>query len=320
MEAGEENSDQKAKVLINRFKNKFRGITFTRHELRAHEAKGKASNVSWCAEHMPPTFEKLMIPKEDVMIAVLDADSWAPSLFFEEIDQYLQKNPENKHKICFGGPQIYTRNNLDVTFIVRVSDMMHSYIHMANIPPIFFSFPLSNYSVSYVLMEKIGFWDTCADAVAEDFHTGQKIYWKTGGDCILAPIYVPFNQLSLKVDGGFCKNFAAKFWQAERHTEGIEDVSYNLKMLFNKPFRFKNIIMTYFVFETFTLPALIPWCMFFIIARYIVMSEEGFSGDGWAFSWIFVNVVINVINIFSIAAYGVYEIYKRKTNKEIYER
>lgn len=126
--------------------------------------------------------------------------------------------------------------------------MMHSFIHLASLPRLFFSFPLSNYSFSYNLIEKVGFWDTCSDAVGDDFHTPQKIYWKTHGDCHLVPIYVPFNQLSLEVKGGCFTNFKAKFWQSERHTQGVHDVAYNIKMLLTQPFRFANLVMTWFVF------------------------------------------------------------------------
>jgi len=48
MEAHEENSDQKAKQLISMFKDKFLHMDYTRHILRPHEQKWKASNASWC--------------------------------------------------------------------------------------------------------------------------------------------------------------------------------------------------------------------------------------------------------------------------------
>ena len=52
MEKHEEGSEQKAYQLIELFKDKFRAIDFTQHEVREFEQKGKASNVSWCAEHL----------------------------------------------------------------------------------------------------------------------------------------------------------------------------------------------------------------------------------------------------------------------------
>lgn len=41
---------------------------------------------------------------------------------------------------------------------------------------------LSNYSMSYNLIKRVGFWDTVEEAIGEDFHTFQKVMWKTGGE------------------------------------------------------------------------------------------------------------------------------------------
>jgi hypothetical protein len=60
--------------------------------------------------------------------------------------------------------------------------MMHSSMHFSNLYSSFdLSFPLSNYTMSYQLIKRIGYWDTCADAIGEDFHTTQKAVWKTNG-------------------------------------------------------------------------------------------------------------------------------------------
>ena len=81
----------------------------------------------------------------------------------------------------FCAPQIYTRNNLDVPIANRVYDIMHSFVHLSNLQAVWFSFPLSNYSLSYSLVKRIDFWDTNSDAIGEDFHTCQKSFWKTSG-------------------------------------------------------------------------------------------------------------------------------------------
>lgn len=55
---------------------------------------------------------------------------------------------------------------MEVPFLTRTYDQSHSMVHFSNIVSIFSAgFPLSNYTVSYELMKRIGFWDTCADAI-----------------------------------------------------------------------------------------------------------------------------------------------------------
>jgi hypothetical protein len=55
-------------------------------------------------------------------------------------------------------------------------------------------FPISNYSMSLALLERVDFWDTSADAIGEDFHMFVKAYFKTHGQ---ARRPLPFLCLSL---------------------------------------------------------------------------------------------------------------------------
>lgn len=75
------------------------------------------------------------------------------------------------------------------------------------------TFPLSNYTANYSLFRRIGFWDTCADAIGEDCHTTMKALWKTQGEVQSVPIYVPFNQVNIATGKGYFKDIEAKFWQ-----------------------------------------------------------------------------------------------------------
>jgi hypothetical protein len=69
---------------------------------------------------------------------------------------------EKKDRTIYMPPQIFTRNYLEVPAFVRIYDQSHSLAHMSNLNAITgVSFPLSNYTLSYSLIKKIGFWDTC---------------------------------------------------------------------------------------------------------------------------------------------------------------
>ena len=51
---------------------------YSLHSVREGEAKGKASNVSWCVEHMLQSLEPLSFSEDKILLTILDADSWAP--------------------------------------------------------------------------------------------------------------------------------------------------------------------------------------------------------------------------------------------------
>jgi len=156
-----------------------------------------------------------MIDPDAVFLTILDADSWAPNVYFDIMDEHIIANMDKRHSFIYQPPQIFTRNNLDVPVFTRVYDMMHSFAHCANLYSIFkVTFPLSNYTLSYNLIKRIGFWDTCPDAIGEDFHTTQKAFWKTGGDIVCVPIYAPFNQVNICTGNGYVEDVLARFWQA----------------------------------------------------------------------------------------------------------
>ena len=202
----------------------------------------------------------------------------------------------------FCPPQIYTRNNFDVPIVNRVYDIMHSFAHLSNLASVSFSFPLSNYSLSLNLVKEIGYWDTCADAIGEDFHTCQKAYWKRRGDLITVPVMTPFNQLSLVTGEGYCNNMKARFWQAERHTRGVSDAAYCLNMLFKEPFCFKNLILTLLVIEVFTLAAIIPWAMLSLGIHYKLVLDD----DYHYYPMVLIDVLLNLTPAFTIGSYVFY--------------
>ena len=183
------------------------------------------------------------------MLTIIDADSWVPEVYIEIMEEKIMESEGDYIKTIYQPNQIFTRNNLEVPVITRAFDIFHAFAHTSNLLSFFnMSFPLSNYSLSYNLIKKIGFWDTCADAIGEDFHTTLKSYWKTQGDMKTCPIYTPFNQVNIETGKGYWEDIKARFWQAERHAKGVADVAWCLKMLLNQPFKLKNLFVFYCVF------------------------------------------------------------------------
>lgn len=82
--------------------------------------------------------------------------------------------------------------------MTRTYDFSHGLVHFGNLFSLFHTaFPLSNYSLSLALAQRIGYWDTCPDAIGEDLHTTLKAFWKTGGEVQTIPIFTSFNQLCI---------------------------------------------------------------------------------------------------------------------------
>ena len=51
-----------------------------------------------------------MINEKDVFLTIMDADSWAPNVYFDEIESHIGNNFEQRENLFFEPPQIFTRN------------------------------------------------------------------------------------------------------------------------------------------------------------------------------------------------------------------
>lgn len=97
------------------------------------------------------------------------------------------------------------------------------------------------------------------------------------------PIYVPFNQVNISTGNGYCADMKARFWQAERHAKGVADVAYCFKQILTQRFKCKNLLVFWFVFETFAVTAVFPWILISmnyqnkILYRFDKASPELFS-------------------------------------------
>ena len=122
-----------------------------------------------------------------MFFTIMDADSLIHRYYIEEVEEDILKNFEVRYKKMYCPPQLFFYNDTEVNVFVRTMDNFHSFGHLGQLLNVYGTvMPLSNYTLSYALIKKIGFWDTCADAIGEDFHTCTKSVLKTDGDkCLL---------------------------------------------------------------------------------------------------------------------------------------
>jgi hypothetical protein len=323
MEAHEENSDKKAEELIRRFKHRFLHMGYTVHVLREHEQKWKASNASWCVEHLDEIyFRPYNIDKDKVLITVPDADSWVPEIYIHEVERHYLDPSNYPHRFdnIYCPNQIFMNNNLQVPLLNRTLDDLHAAFHSANMISVLdLCFPLSNYTFSYNLIKEIDYWDTCTDTIADDYHTILKATWKTNGRARSYPIFTPFNQANLATGKGYCNDMKAKFWQAERHGTGVIDAAYGFNMMANNPFSWRSFMSAIITLDLYLAPATLPWAMIalsyqgLILARYERLSPE-------VISFFYVSIFLNWIGVATFFTYLFYFLIKRRASKLLYGR
>ena len=197
--------------------------------------------------------------------------------------------------------------------VCRVCDQFLSHLQFGNLEsPFDVIIPVSNYTSSYKLIKSIGFWDTCADAIAEDWHFLLKALWKKGGNVKGVPIYVATNQVSLQTGQGYLNDIYGRYKQAKRHAYAATEIAYSLKMLFERKTNLKAFVSAYFTVESFLLVINLSWVIFYYSIRLQVCTELD-SID------IFVSKLLPIISLNSFLSYCAYFYYKRRATTELYQ-
>ncbi|KAI0482344.1 glycosyl transferase family group 2-domain-containing protein [Xylariaceae sp. FL0804] len=234
MEAREQNVELKAMNLIQEFVKKFRSIDFTLHPSDIPgEAPGKGSNMNWAGRKLSEKYPLGM--RKDVVITGIDADSHLQSNYFALLTSMHTAHPETATTTLYAAPVIFDRNASEVAAIVRVADILWAAAGLSglyrgsSIAP-----PTSVYSLPLQLVDRVGGWDTGAEAIGEDLHMYLKCFFALNGNLTVRTIHSPVSQSNVKGDGGegvfrVYNDMNARYKQALRHMWGSLDAGYTLK-------------------------------------------------------------------------------------------
>lgn len=213
------------------------------------------------------------------------------------------------------------------------------------------SFPCSTYSLSMVLAERVGYWDTDADSVGEDMHMMLKCFFKTDGLARCCPIFVPINLTNVQTTG-YLANMNARFVQAKRHYNGVADTAYTLKNSFgvkennqvslskktsmyaSPNFWLDKLIMCTKVMEAHLIPVSSGWLMFAAVPlmQFIlfpphsmvafVLPEENpiLTSEFYSNLWNIVKIITIFLPFPLFGTLAVYESLHRVVDRELYHK
>jgi len=247
----------KANKLVKQFKGKFGQLVVTYHPANIDgEAIGKASNEAWAAKQV----KRELIDKNDWDINYLiatscDADTCFHPRYFASLTYHFAKN-QNRYLRFWQSP-IFWHNNLNrVPAPIRIVGIIGNVNHIADIQQpdkLFFNY--STYSLSFKLLDNIGYWDT--NIIPEDWHLFLQAFFNKEGQVTVEPLFIPTN---IDAPGG--KNFLDamknRYLQCQRHGWGATDIPYAVSQaiahpeipLWTRIFRIYKIIKTHLIWST----------------------------------------------------------------------
>lgn len=256
----------RAKKLIREFKNKFFHIEASFHPDIKGEVKGKASNSAWAGKTLSRIVDEKKINKDFITVTSCDADSLLPKKYFSYLT-YLFLTDQERYLHFYWAPVLLYSNFWEVPLPIRLQATISSILRLSILSRPDRLIQVSTYSLSFKMLEKVGFWDT--NIIPEDWHIFLQAFFTLGERVKTIPIYLIISRDA--VNGPtMLSAFKSRYEQEKRWAWGITDVPYALNKMFKTPnipflpkfFRLYYVIETHLFWPTsfflLTLGASIP--------------------------------------------------------------
>jgi hypothetical protein len=219
---------EKARLLRAEFSHQFAHLWITYHPLRLNEVIGKASNESYAAKWVAKKLRKLGFDFKKVTISTCDADTlWHPKYFSCLTHLFLTDSKRYFH--FYYAPFLLYGNFWELILPVRVQTTLSNFVRISLLMQPRRLIPMSAYTTSLYLLDKIGYWDT--DIIPEDWHIFLQAFFYLGDEVKTIPIFLPTIG-DATYSPTLWKTVSARYQQERRWAWGVTDVPYTIKQYF----------------------------------------------------------------------------------------
>lgn len=275
MEKREEETKQKANILIGEFKDKLGGIFATYHPDLPGEVKGKSSNQAFASKVVNrKLIEKGVIDINFATVSSVDADSIFDKQYFSYLTYKFLKDP-NRYNKFWQSANVNYNNFWKVPAPIRLVSFFGGVWRTGLLVQKDRLVSNSTYSLSFALLKKVGFWDT--DVIPEDYRIFFKAFYKLGGNVWVEPIFLK-TSMDAPLSSSYIKSLKNKYQQERRWSWGASDDPLFIKWWFtvpNVPFMRKTLILYNVLLDHFLWP--VNWFIITIAANIITFINPAFQ-------------------------------------------
>lgn len=275
MEKREETAQQKASLILRDFGGAFGGIFATYHPDIAGEVKGKSSNESYAAKEINKTLiDSGVLDVNFATVTTADADSMFDRQYFSYLAYDFLK--ESKRYNRFWQAANVDHNNFwSVPAATRIFSFFSSLWRIGLLVQGDRLIPNATYSLSFLLLKRIGYWDT--DVIPEDYRVFFKAFFAMKGDISANPIFLK-TSLDSPLSSTYIKSLKNKYSQIRRWSYGASDDPLFIKWWLTipgVPFVRKTKILFHVLLDHFLWPA--NWFILTIAANAITLINPVFA-------------------------------------------
>lgn len=231
-EQREKDWQKKASQLSKKFQSKFGDFLVTEHKLLKGETAGKHSNSRWAAKQA----EKFLIKSGKyhpnyIIVTSCDVDHVFHPKHFSLLTFKFLDSP-NRYERFWQAAIVFYNNFWRLPALSRVANTFGSIWNIASLSRTDRLINQQNYSLSFNLLKKVGFWDP--SVIPEDWHIFFKAFFKTKGKAEVEPIYLPLSADAAE-STSFIKTLKNQYEQFKRWAWGVSDDPYVIKNYFLSP-------------------------------------------------------------------------------------
>ena len=275
MEKREKNARQKSAKIIKEFENIFGGIYATYHPDIQDEVKGKSSNQSFAAKEANKLLvEGGLIDENFSTITTADADSMFDRQYFSYLTFGFLKDAKRYNRF-WQSANVDHNNFWSVPAATRIFSFFSSLWRTGLLVQGDRLIPTSTYSLSYLLLKRIGYWDT--DVIPEDYRVFFKAFFAMKGDIATNPIFLK-TSMDSPLSPTYIGSLKNKYSQIRRWSYGASDDPLFIKWWFTVPgvpFIRKTKILFHVLLDHFLWP--VNWFILTISANIITLINPVFA-------------------------------------------
>lgn len=275
MEKREEGAKKKADNIIKDFKDAFGGIYATYHPDIPGEVKGKSSNESFAAKEINRILiEGNFIDANFTTVTTADTDSMFDRQYFSYLTYDFLKEPKRYNRF-WQAANVDHNNFWSVPAATRIFSFFSSLWRIGLLIQGDRLIPNATYSLSFLLLKRIGYWDT--DVIPEDYRVFFKAYFMMKGDISANPIFLK-TSMDSPLSSTYVSSLKNKYSQIRRWSYGASDDSLFIKWYLtvpNVPFIRKTKILYHVLQDHFLWP--VNWFILTIAANTISLFNPVFA-------------------------------------------
>lgn len=275
MEEREEDAKEKAETLIAEFKDTFGGIFVTYHPDVPGEVKGKSSNQAFAGRAVQRDLvEKGIFDKDFATISTVDADSIFDKQYFSYLTHSFLTDT-NRYRKFWQSANVSYNNFWSVPAAVRVFAFFSSLYRIGLLVQGDRLLTNSTYSLSYRMLEEIGFWDV--DVIPEDYRIFFKAFYTLKGNVWVEPLFIK-TLMDAPLSSSYMKSLMNKYNQERRWSWGVSDDPIFIKWWLTVPevpFLRKTVMLYHVLLDHLLWP--VNWFIITIAANIIPFVNPVFS-------------------------------------------